>query len=391
MAELGIDDPGPAAALSPARWIPGDEPGDLEDTVALCLSGGGYRAMLFHAGALLRLGETGWLSRLDRVSSVSGGSITAGMLALAWARGDLAFDAQGRATNVSEAVVTPLRALASKTIDVRAVLEGLTERGSIEQHAAHAYRDRLFGDSRLADLPSRPVFIINATSLQSGALFRFTRQYMADWRVGEVAAGDVLLADAVAASAAFPPYLSPGIIDLKGRAWSAGGDLGSGEYRERAVLSDGGVYDNLGLEAAWKRCRTVLVSDAGGHLTDDPRPHDDWPLMLLRVLAIVDNQVRDLRKRGCVTAYRSKERAGAYWGIRSNIANYSTPDVLGCPVAKTTLLAEVPTRLAELDSTTQERLINWGYAICDAGLRAHVQPSPPPPTGFPFPEVDVGE
>lgn len=52
--------------------------------VALCLSGGGYRAMLFHAVALLRMSETGWLQQLDLVSSVSGGSIIAGQLAAQW-------------------------------------------------------------------------------------------------------------------------------------------------------------------------------------------------------------------------------------------------------------------------------------------------------------------
>ena len=50
----------------------------------LALSGGGYRAMLFHAGAIWRLNELGWLSKLDRVSSVSGGSIAAGRLAARW-------------------------------------------------------------------------------------------------------------------------------------------------------------------------------------------------------------------------------------------------------------------------------------------------------------------
>ncbi|HYX75667.1 MAG TPA: patatin-like phospholipase family protein, partial [Gaiellaceae bacterium] len=54
------------------------------DGVALCLSGGGYRAMLFHLGALMRLNELGWLRKLDRISSVSGGSITAGVLAWRW-------------------------------------------------------------------------------------------------------------------------------------------------------------------------------------------------------------------------------------------------------------------------------------------------------------------
>src|SRR5688572_4484386 len=51
---------------------------------ALCLSGGGYRAMVFHTGVLWRLYEAGLLGKVDRVSSVSGGSIAAGVLALAW-------------------------------------------------------------------------------------------------------------------------------------------------------------------------------------------------------------------------------------------------------------------------------------------------------------------
>ena len=64
-----------AAASSPVQ---NPEPEKLEDGIALCLSGGGYRAMLFHVGAIWRLNELGYLPKLDRVSSVSGGSITAG-------------------------------------------------------------------------------------------------------------------------------------------------------------------------------------------------------------------------------------------------------------------------------------------------------------------------
>ncbi len=53
--------------------------------VGLALSGGGFRATLFHCGALWRLAELGYLGRLSRISSVSGGSITAGELAVKWA------------------------------------------------------------------------------------------------------------------------------------------------------------------------------------------------------------------------------------------------------------------------------------------------------------------
>jgi len=49
--------------------------------IALCLSGGGYRAILFHLGALRRLNELNILSKVSTISSVSGGSILAGFLA----------------------------------------------------------------------------------------------------------------------------------------------------------------------------------------------------------------------------------------------------------------------------------------------------------------------
>jgi NTE family protein len=60
-----------------ATGSPHDDPRHPEEGIALCLSGGGYRAMLFHLGALWRLNELGYLPTLARISSVSGGSITA--------------------------------------------------------------------------------------------------------------------------------------------------------------------------------------------------------------------------------------------------------------------------------------------------------------------------
>lgn len=57
----------------PVHYLETDIGRTLEDGTALCLSGGGYRAMLFHIGVLWRLNEIGWLPKLDRISSVSGG------------------------------------------------------------------------------------------------------------------------------------------------------------------------------------------------------------------------------------------------------------------------------------------------------------------------------
>jgi len=68
--------------VQPVRFIEGDQPAKPKPGMALCLSGGGYRAMLFHVGALMRLNQMGLLRTVVRVSSVSGGSIAAAMLGL---------------------------------------------------------------------------------------------------------------------------------------------------------------------------------------------------------------------------------------------------------------------------------------------------------------------
>ena len=64
--------------------------------------------------------------------------------------------------------------------------------------------------------------------------------------------------------------------------------------RRELVLADGGVYDNLGLETAWKKHRTILVSDAGGRIEPYDDPKGDWVLHGMRVTEVIDNQVRSV-------------------------------------------------------------------------------------------------
>jgi NTE family protein len=105
---------------------------------------------------------------------------------------------------------------------------------------------------------------------------------------------------------------------------------------------------------------------------------------MLRVLNVVDNQVRSLRKRQVIDAFRAKTRDGMYIGIRSALADYPLPDPIPTDPAVTAKLAAVPTRLASLNADLQEQLINWGYAVCDTGLRAHIAPGSPRGT-LPYP------
>lgn len=383
-------DPTPALRdLQPVHDVSGAPP--VAD-VGLCLSGGGYRAMLFHAGALLRLNEAGLLKGVKRVSSVSGGSIAAATLGLHWNglvwRGDVA-------ENLDELVVDPVRALAGETVDLWAVAKGgASPFSTIGEHVAHAYREHLFGRATLQALPDDakgkgPRFVICATNLESGVLFRFQRPYVADYRVGTIRNPEIELADAVAASSAFPPVLSPFELDLRDQTWETvrGNDLVEAEWRGEIKLSDGGVYDNLGLEPVWKSCGTVLISDGGGQAPDDADPPSGWPLQTLRVLKVIDNQVRSLRTRQAVGSYEAGLRQGTYWGIRSDV---KLPDAFEAPRELTRSLAETPTRLAKLDAVHQERLINWGFVSSDAALRTWVVPGTARPDRLPYPGAGLG-
>ena len=387
----------PSATSGALRAVPVNRPDPTplapEDGVGLCLSGGGYRAMLFHLGTLWRLYDCGMLRDIDRISSVSGGSIASAALALAWNR--LRFAASDPSDFV-ELVVTPVRTLAARTIDVGSVLGGIALPGSVSAKVARAYRRHLFGRATLQDMPDKPRFVINATSVQTAALWRFSKPYMGDWRVGRIPHPTVELAEAVAASSAFPPFLSPATLEVDPASFMADAttDLQHEPFTRKVVLSDGGVYDNLGLETVWKRYRTVLVSDAGMQISPEGSPRGDWALGAKRVTDIVDSQVRALRSRQLMASFEEPEtspnfRAGAYWSVREDIGRYPAPGALPCPFERTQALAATPTRLARLDARTQERLINWGYAACDAAVRCHVDRSMPPPANFPYPSSGV--
>ena len=354
--------------------------GGPAEGIGLAVSGGGYRAMLFHLGSFLRLFELGLLTKIDRISSVSGGSITAAKIGLEWAKLKTRSD-------FMQHVVAPVRTLAGTTIDAPSIIGGILLPGSVADKVSATYRKYLFGDATLQDLPDgKPRFVINATNVETGTLWRFSRPYMADYRVGLVKKPKVSLADAVTASSAFPPVLSPFVLDVDWDDYAERVDGLDRRFFEEVSLTDGGVYDNMGLETVWKRYRTVLVSDAGGMIDPDPTPASDWARHSKRVLEIIHQQVSSVRSRQVIAEFKAKAHTGAYWGIRTDIGHYQLPDALPAPHGKTLELAATPTRLKRLDANRQERLINWGYAVCDAAVRKHY---PPPgaqaPEAFPYP------
>jgi len=211
------------------------------------------------------------------------------------------------------------------------------------------------------------------------------------------AAADVGVDKVVAASSAFPPFLSPTVLRFEEDDYTPGSglDLQRTPFTTRVILADGGVYDNLGLETAWKNYHTVLVSDGGGRIAAKGTIGRDYVRHTLRVLDSVDNQVRSLRKRQLLDSFQLDEshpnhRRGTYWGTYSDIRDYRAPDAFDCPVEQTMKLARIPTRLARMPARQQEQLINWGFAISDAALRRWVDPSLTRPDRLPYPEAGVG-
>jgi NTE family protein len=133
------------------------------------------------------------------------------------------------------------------------------------------------------------------------------------------------------------------------------------------------------------------VSDGGGQMAPEDVVPSDWVRQAVRVNKVIDNQVRSLRKRQLIAGYAQGVRTGTYWGIRTDIAGYGpVRGLLPCPHELTLTLARTPTRLKSMDRPLQERLINWGYAVCDAAMRCHVTTTATPPAAFPYPEPGVG-
>jgi NTE family protein len=381
----------------------------LEPGIAIALSGGGFRAMLFHAGAMMRLNEFGILSRVARISSVSGGSIAAGFLACAWKQLGTA-GSDGVFAQFQPKYVEPILAFSREKIDIGDILHGLLPWTSAADQVAASYDKALLHNATLQDMPDQPRFVFCATNLQTGVLFRFSKPYAGDYIMGRLDQPKLPLSTAVTASSAFPPFLSPLALALPAGSFTdwpgqpvAGFD--PVPFRTRVLLSDGGVYDNHGLEPIVKRYMTLLVSDGGAPFARAPDVATDPIRQLQRVFDVTDGQVRSLRRRDLINRFQlatkinlqpnqvdPDARLGTYWGIDTDPSKMEPEGALPVATATVQKLAHLGTRLSDLGATESKQLINWGYAISDRCVRTHynapdLRRSAP---AWPYPDVPLG-
>jgi NTE family protein len=345
------------------------ESADPVPGIGLALSGSGFRAALFHIGSFWRLLELGIIPELRRVSSVSGGSIFAGVLASSW-------DALSRANSIESyrrLVVEPLRKFCRLRVKAPAIGEGMLLPWKTIGDAVEARYSKDFFQTALNGIPDAPTFVFTATNLQTGRSFRFSKRYMEDEFLGVIRNPAVPLAKVVAASCALPRFLAPVVIDNPGTFESADGTRSNGNsaVTRRLYLSDGGLSDSLGLETVWSRCQTVLVSDAGAPSGIGDGVEEDCVKQTLRALDAATDQARAVRKRALIADLKRNVRSGTYWGIETDIADDGLGEAMTCKPDVVKPLAKMRTRLDPLIDVEQEQLINWGYALCDAAVRTN--------------------
>lgn len=247
-------------------------------TIGLALSGGGSRAIAFHLGCMRALHKLGILDRVTVLSSVSGGSVIAAL----YAYYDESFEdfevrvqkhlRQGflwgilrhtllsiESLKISVAILRTLAAILFKLLCLplkflkfitilNPVISRITTfvnktpiRFASRSTAFERFlRHSVFGRQKISDVQRANLkVIINATELRTETAFRFGSDVTSCWRFGKFDGEAPLVSKAVATSAAYPVLLPA--FDEK---YSFRKDNKVTEHR--VILTDGGVYDNLG-------------------------------------------------------------------------------------------------------------------------------------------------
>ena len=356
--------------------------------IGLGLSGGGFRASIFHLGVILRLEELGIMPRVNVVSSVSGGSIIAAYYIIEMERRlrahHDALNAGRPLTNVRVEIFHEIAADFFRSTDhnlrSRALiffpfyhpvatfkmLRTRTNRSDVMQ----AEYDRWFyrkntldqlpsaADERQADSGSHlkgPKLLLNTTSLLTGKRVGFSREPISG--AGELSRVDknvLPLSRIVGASAGVPVLFPPTFVS---------GDM----------LVDGGVADNQGLEALWEEnCDVMLISDASGQMKQIHRmPARSFPV-LSRTNAIFQFQIRK-KLIDQLILWRDKDanrRSFAFVHLHLNLKD--RPDVeYRVPSEYIPSLAHIRTDLDQFGFVEREVLMYHGYTLIDAQLRKY--------------------
>jgi NTE family protein len=228
--------------------------------IGLALSGGGSRAMAFHLGCLRALHDLDLLEKVGVLSTISGGSVIGAYYAYSPGKSFVDFEADIRGflragfhRKIARELLKPQNLLpglaaffcahAQDGLGLITEREPKIPRFRSRTDAFETVLQRtLFPGLRMAS-PRRENLevVVGACELRAGTAFRFGNQKSGNWRLGKVVGNEIALSFAVAASAAYPVFLPAFDRRLE---FNKNGE----ERTSRVLLTDGGVYDNLGTQ-----------------------------------------------------------------------------------------------------------------------------------------------
>ncbi len=339
--------------------------------IALALSGGGHRAAAFHLGVLKYLAENNLLEKVTDISSTSGGSILIGQLfhstgaKLSWPDSQtfLSYSLPHCKKQITQ------DSLENSFIKRMFIPRNWTVFGHRANLMARSLRQSWAISKTMGHLPASPSWVINGTTNISGSRW-FIEQKNSAHRMGSDDLGAVdssgfPIADAIAISAAYPGVIGP--YRLRNKDW----DL---------YLSDGGLYDNLSLEPLYDvearqlkenlEANFLLVSDAGKEI-QQKRLAPFWRpfLRTLRLIDVINHQVRSLRLRTLLPELKSNTHLGRYLAIGTHAVDENSIDNLPKALRSYSFLSaekvkqaqETRTSLACLSEPCFDNLVRHGY------------------------------
>lgn len=371
----------PNPQYSDRKRSTGDDRGSSgsDSKIALCLSGGGFRAALFHLGALRRMNEVGVLSQVDTIAAVSGGSIIAAHLAerlRPWPEaGEVVEDWDRR-------VAYPFYAVTNHNFRTGPILRRYLlpwnwwEPGATADNLAARYGQSITR-LKLADLPERPHFMFCATEMVLGRYWIADRPVQqhpdgAAYRDGAFhAPSNWSVAQAVAASTSLPPVFDPVPVDWSSEGNDEGESPSDHPSVKRLHVVDGGVFDNTGVSAVWDEFEngTGLVSSGGGTFDTGWKNNLIW--RLVRTSRIIDDQAGVRLKRLLTEAFVEKRRQGAYWSIDATEDEYTQGGGGYSRDLVATLIEEIRTDLDAFTTAEKAVLENHGYLTAEGAIHSH--------------------
>lgn len=382
MSARSVEFPSPRD-LPAETWLP--MPKEQRDGIAICLSGGGFRAAVFHLGALRRLNELGLLANARTVSASSGGSVTAAVLAAHMTAVGSAWSRSGeRLPNWDEGVTEPLKLLVGTNIRERAMVAQLCRVLRLRHgEALTTFFSTAITPLALADGPERPRFSFCSTDIT------YRRQWLCETgagRVGDDVAGFAhpppagwTVARAVAASCSAPGVF-PSIRAVIDRQIFRGGipHLLGTDPCPVVELADGGAVDNLSVGPVWRNHEFLLVSDAA--ITLSPSPRRSWAWKFLRYPVALLEQATNARRQWLVSNLVNGALDGAYWSVAGRTTNdeVAPPDPSGRAAGYSrSLIDEVISQIRiDFDALSDPEfavLENHGYLMTDFAIRQRME------------------